>query len=143
MYSFEWFLSSSCYELSSHRLRNLIICHNLCVVLFLARDSIRHFTGQATWAPPLDPPLSVVALVSVVCVVPQLLQLLHLLQPLHPVADPGQGPGGVCPPCFFHQNEARKAEKIFLETGLPPPSLTVKMTARPPPPPYLKGCIRH
>ena len=36
-YSFEWFLSSSCPELSSRRLRNLIICHNLRVVLFLAR----------------------------------------------------------------------------------------------------------
>ena len=41
--SFEWFPSSSCHELSSPRLRNLIICYNLCVILFLARYSIRHF----------------------------------------------------------------------------------------------------
>ena len=54
--------------------------------------------GQTTWAPPLDPPLSVVALVSVVFVVLELLQLLHLLQPLNSVADPGEGHGGACPP---------------------------------------------
>ena len=30
--------------MSSRRLRNLIICHNLCVVLFLVRYSIRRFT---------------------------------------------------------------------------------------------------
>ena len=30
--------------LSSRRFRYFIICHNLCVVLFLARYSIRHFT---------------------------------------------------------------------------------------------------
>ena len=54
--------------------------------------------GQTTWAPPLDPPLSVVALVSVVFVVLELLQLLHLLQPLNSVADPGEEHGGACPP---------------------------------------------
>ena len=35
---------------------------------------------------------------------------------------PGRGPGGPAPPLFFDQNEARRAEKIFLET-VPPPSL--------------------
>ena len=43
-YSFEWFPSSSGHELSSRRLRNLIICHNFCVVLFVVRYSIGHFT---------------------------------------------------------------------------------------------------
>ena len=31
-------------KLSSRRFRNFIICRNLCVVLFLALYSIRHFT---------------------------------------------------------------------------------------------------
>ena len=31
--------------------------------------------------------------------------------------------GGRAPPLFFDQNEARRAEKIFLETVPPPPSL--------------------
>ena len=44
-YSFEWFPSPSGHELSSRRLRNLIICHNFfCVVLFVVRYSIGHFT---------------------------------------------------------------------------------------------------
>ena len=35
-----WVVSvSSCLELSSRQLRNLIICHNLCVVLFLVQYS--------------------------------------------------------------------------------------------------------
>ena len=33
------------HVMSSHRFRNFINCHNLCVVLFLAWYSIRHFTG--------------------------------------------------------------------------------------------------
>ena len=34
------------------------------------------------------------------------------------MADPGEGPGGPGPPLFLDQNEARRAEKIFLR---PPP----------------------
>ena len=33
------------------------------------------------------------------------------------MADPGEGPGGPGPPLFFDQNEAPRAEKIFLQTG--------------------------
>ena len=52
------------------------------------------------------------------------------------------GARGACPPLFFDQNEARRAEKNFLETGPPPtpPYLRVWMTG---PPPYLKVWIRH
>ena len=32
------------------------------------------------------------------------------------MADPGRGPGGR-PPLFLDQNEARRAEKIFLEAA--------------------------
>ena len=32
------------------------------------------------------------------------------------MADPGRGPGGP-PPLFLDQNEARRAEKIFLEAA--------------------------
>ena len=52
------------------------------------------------------------------------------------MADPGEGPGGA-PPLFFDQNEARRAEKMFLQTA--PPYLRVWMTA----PPYLKVWIRR
>ena len=44
------------------------------------------------------------------------------------MADPGEGPGA---PLFFGQNEARRAEKIYLETG---PSLSEGLDDRPPPP---------
>ena len=43
---------------------------------------------------------------------------------------------GARPPLFFDQNEARRAEKSFLETA--PPYLRVWMTA-PPPPPLSEG----
>ena len=43
------------------------------------------------------------------------------------------------PPSFLGQAEARRAEKIFLETGYPP-CLRVWMT---PPPTYLNIWIRH
>ena len=43
------------------------------------------------------------------------------------MADPGEGPGG--PPLFFHQTEARRAEKNFFGDTLSPP----------PPPPLFKG----
>ena len=51
----------------------------------------------------------------------------------------GETRGARVPPLFFHQNEARSAEKFFFETG-PPPFLRVLMTG---PPPYLKVWIRH
>ena len=37
------------------------------------------------------------------------------------IADPGEGPGGPPspPPSFLDQNETRRAEKIFFETGPP------------------------
>ena len=41
------------------------------------------------------------------------------------------GAGGPAPPLFLDQIEARRAEKTFFETGLPPP----------PRPPYLKVWI--
>ena len=45
----------------------------------------------------------------------------------------GRGPGGSGSlPLFFDQNEARRAEKIFLETVPPLPYLSVWMTAPPP-----------
>ena len=37
------------------------------------------------------------------------------------MADPEEGPGGPGPPLFLHQAEARRAEKIFLETAGPAP----------------------
>ena len=49
------------------------------------------------------------------------------------------GAGGPGLPLFLDQIEARRAEKIFFETGLPP-YLRVWMT---PPPPYLKVWIRY
>ena len=40
---------------------------------------------------------------------------------VNPVVDPGEGPG----PLLFHQNEARRAEKIFFgDPPPPPPSLS-------------------
>ena len=48
-----------------------------------------------------------------------------------PVADPEERPGGPASPLFFDQNEARRAEKSFLETG-PPTYLRVWMTRSPP-----------
>ena len=50
--------------------------------------------------------------------------------------------GGRPPPLFLHQTEARRAEKIFLETGHPP-CLRDWMTAPPHPPTYLNVWIRH
>ena len=42
---------------------------------------------------------------------------------LKPVADPEEGPGGLASPpplpLFLDQTEARRAEKIFFETGPP------------------------
>ena len=45
--------------------------------------------------------------------------------------DPGEGPGGARPPLFFDQNEAQRAEKIFLETT-PPLSKGVDDSLPPP-----------
>ena len=39
---------------------------------------------------------------------------------VNPVVDPGEGPGSL----LFHQNEARRAEKIFFGDPFPPPSLS-------------------
>ena len=56
-------------------------------------------------------------------------------------ADQGRGPGGCPPSSVFDQNEARRAQKIFLETA--PPPLSQGLDDRPqPPPPYLKVWIR-
>ena len=49
-------------------------------------------------------------------------------------AEPGEKPGGP-PLLIFDQNEARRAEKIFLGDRSPPPNLRVWMTA---PRPYLR-----
>ena len=58
-----------------------------------------------------------------------------------PVADPGEGPGEPAPtPLFLDQNEARRAEKKFLETA---PPLSQGLDDRPPSPPYLKAWIHH
>ena len=57
------------------------------------------------------------------------------------VADPGEGPGGPGPPLFFHQNEARSAEKNFFSR--PGPPFSKGLDDRTPPPPYLKFWIRH
>ena len=46
------------------------------------------------------------------------------------VTDPWEGPGGLAPPLFLDQNEARRAKKFW--GGRPPP-----------PPPYLKVWIRY
>ena len=43
---------------------------------------------------------------------------------MYPVADPGEGP-----PLFLVQTEARRAEKLFLET---PPALSNGLDDRPP-----------
>ena len=50
------------------------------------------------------------------------------------MADPGEGPGGPGPPLSIDQDEARRAEKLFLDTPHPP-YLRVWMTPPPPPPP--------
>ena len=47
------------------------------------------------------------------------------------MADPGEGPGGPGPPLSIDQDEARRAEKLFLDTPHPP-YLRVWMTAPPP-----------
>ena len=72
------------------------------------------------------------------------------------MADPGEGPGGPCPPLFLDQTETRRAEKYFF--GDRPPSLNfirllrvVITTYRPAlsqslddrAPPYLKVWIGH
>ena len=49
------------------------------------------------------------------------------------VVDPGEGPGGPGPPLFFDQNEARRAEKIFLRDRPP----LISGSGWPPPPPTL------
>ena len=58
------------------------------------------------------------------------------------MADPGEGPGGGRPPLFFHQTEARRAEKTFLGETAPPP-FTKGLNDRRSPPPYLKVWILH
>ena len=42
-----------------------------------------------------------------------------------PVEDPGEGPGArpPPPPLFLDQNEARRAEKRFLDLGADPPRI--------------------
>ena len=58
------------------------------------------------------------------------------------VADPEEGPGGLRPPLFLDQTEARRAEKNFLDTV--PPPFSLGLDDQPPPPlPYLKVWIRH
>ena len=54
----------------------------------------------------------------------------------------GRHPWAPLPPLFFDQNEARSAEKRFLETG-PSPLISGSGWPTPPPPPYLKVWIRH
>ena len=44
----------------------------------------------------------------------------------------GRDPGGPGHPLLLDQSEARRAEKIFLRPGPPPPYLRVGMTAPPP-----------
>ena len=51
------------------------------------------------------------------------------------MADPGEGPA--TPPPFLDQTEARRAEKIFLETS--PPHLSQDLNDPPPPQPPLIG----
>ena len=59
----------------------------------------------------------------------------------------GSKGGACCPPnppppphpLFLDQTEAPRAEKLFLETGLPPPYLRVWMTV--PPPPFLSESL--
>ena len=67
--------------------------------------------------------------------------MTHQVKRQYSVADPGEGPGA---PLFFDQNEARRAEKIYLEIV---PSLSQGLDDRPrplpPSPPYLKVWIRH
>ena len=55
------------------------------------------------------------------------------------VADPEEGPGGVRPPLFLDQTEARRAEKNLLDTA-PPFSLGLDDQ---PPLPYLRVWIRY
>ena len=56
------------------------------------------------------------------------------------MADPGEGPGGPTPPLLLDQTEARRVQKKNFGDR-PPPYLRIGMT--PPPPRYLKVCIRH
>ena len=50
------------------------------------------------------------------------------------MADPGEGPGGGRAPLFLNQTEARRAQKMFLETA---PSFSKGLDARAPSPPIL------
>ena len=47
------------------------------------------------------------------------------------VADPEEGPGGVRPPLFLDQTEARRAEKNLLDTA---PPFSLGLDDQPPPP---------
>ena len=57
-----------------------------------------------------------------------ILQDLYFLLAILPVADPGEGPQGGCPPLFLDQTEARRAEKNCFGDQTPPPYLWVLMT---------------
>ena len=71
--------------------------------------------GQATRAPPLNPPLSAVALVTVVCVV-----LALIATTLFTATTLSGGSGGPAPPLLFEQNEAQRAEKSLFGDQFPP-----------------------
>ena len=49
------------------------------------------------------------------------------------MASPGEELGWPGPPLFLDQNEARRAENIFLETDPPPPSSQGVDDRQPPP----------
>ena len=53
------------------------------------------------------------------------------------MAGPGEELGWPSPPLFLDQNEARRAENIFLETDPPPPPSSQGVDDRQPPPPHL------
>ena len=54
----------------------------------------------------------------------------------------GRDPGGPGHPLFLDQTETRRAEKIFLRPGPPPPLLSQGRDDRPPLP-HLKVWVRH
>ena len=72
--------------------------------------------GQATRAPPLNPPLSAVALVTVVCVVLALIATTLFTATTLSGGSGGPGP----PPLLFEQNEAQRAEKSLFGDQSPP-----------------------
>ena len=51
------------------------------------------------------------------------------------LADPGEGPGGPCPPVFLDQSKARRVEKIIWR----PQGLYDRPTPPPPPPSISQG----